>query len=59
MSPPAIGIEQDTTMTLTANRTPRARHPALRIGLVLLSAILTLGALVEHFPGAFDWIHAA
>ena len=43
------------TMALTADRAPRAPHLALRILLILLSAILTLGAL-EQLPAVRDYI---
>jgi hypothetical protein len=50
---PLQSIEQDMTMALPADQAPRAPHLALRILLVLLSALLTCGALDAHFPRAF------
>jgi hypothetical protein len=55
MSPPRNRIEQDMTMALTADQAPRAPHLALRILLILLSALLTLGAL-EQFPAVRGYI---
>jgi hypothetical protein len=43
------------TMAIPADPAPRARHLALRILLVLLSAILTVGAL-EQIPAVRDYI---
>jgi hypothetical protein len=41
------------TMAIPADRTPRAPHLALRILLVLLSALLTCAALDAQYPQAF------
>src|SRR5262245_29086511 len=38
------------TMALPADQAPRARHLALRILLILLSALLTVGAIEAYLP---------
>jgi hypothetical protein len=43
------------TMAIPADRAPRAPHLALRILVVLLSALLTIGAL-EQIPAVRDYI---
>jgi hypothetical protein len=43
------------TMAIPADQTPRTAHLALRILVILLSALLTLGAL-DQFPAVRDYI---
>jgi hypothetical protein len=49
---PLQSIEQDMTMALPADQAPRAPHLTLRILLILLSALLTLGAIDPYLPSS-------